>query len=88
MFAGQNEGRMDAREVRRWIAGFEAIAQADREELRRRGPDPAWAISLVLSMMAAADRAGRGLGAADPGREAEDEAVRAIWARLRERARR
>jgi len=79
---------MDAREVRRWIAGFEAVAQADRDELRRRGPDPAWAISLALSMMAAADRAGRGVDAADPRREAEDEAVRAIWARLRERARR
>jgi hypothetical protein len=79
---------MDAREVRRWMAGFEAIAQADRDELRKRGPDPAWAISLALSMMAAADRAGRGVGTPDPGREAEDQAVRAIWARLRERAHR
>ncbi len=79
---------MNAGEVRRWIAGFEAIAHADREELRRRGPDPAWAISLALSMMAAAERAGRGLGTPDPKRETEDEAVRAIWARLRERARR
>ncbi len=79
---------MNAAEVRRWIAGFEAIAHADREELRRRGPDPAWAISLALSMMDAADQAARGLGTADPKREAEDDAVRAIWARLRERARR
>jgi hypothetical protein len=79
---------MDAGEVRRWIAGFEAIAQADREVLRRRGPDPTWAISLALSMMAAADRAGRGLGSPDPRREADDEAVRAIWARLRKCARR
>lgn len=77
---------MNEAEVRRWIAGFEAIAQADREEIRRRGPDSAWAISLALSIMDAADQADRGLGTADPKREAEDDAVRAVWARLRKRA--
>jgi len=79
---------MDPVQVRRWMAGFEAIARADLEALRRRGPDPARAIALALSMIAAAEQAGFGADAAGPRRDGEDEAVRAIWARLRERQRR
>jgi hypothetical protein len=72
-------------QVRGWIAGFEAIAAADREERRRRGPDPAWSIRVALSMIGAARRAGLAPAAEDPRRAAEDAAVRATWARLRER---
>ncbi len=75
---------MDSVQVRRWLAGFEAIAQADLEALRCRGPDPAQAIGLALSMIEAAEQAGFGTDRAAR-REAEDAAVRAIWARLRAR---
>jgi len=74
---------MDRAAVRRWIAGFEAIAEADREARRRQGADPARAIALALSMIAAAEQTGGPV--ADPRREAEAQAVRAAWARLRER---
>lgn len=75
---------MNAIEVRRWIAGFEAIAEADRQELRRHRADPAWAIALALSMIGAAERAGHGAGGLDQSRDAEDAGVRATWVRLRE----
>lgn len=78
---------LDAMQVRRWIAGFEAIAEADRAAMRRRGPDPAWAIALALSMIEAAERAG-GPIADHPSREAEDAPVREVWGRLRARLRR
>ena len=76
---------MDATEVRQWIRGFEAIAEADRQAARRHGADPSWAIAIALSMIDAADRAGKAPAASDPAREREDGAVRATWARLRER---
>jgi hypothetical protein len=76
---------MDATEVRRWIAGFEAAAEADRQALRRRGADPAWSIRLSLSMIAAARSALGPRLVADPLREAEAERARAVWAQLRQR---
>ena len=76
---------MDATQVRRWIAGFEAATEADRQALRRRGADPAWSIRLSLSMIAAAHRARGGRLVTDPLREDEAERVRAVWARLRQR---
>jgi ferric-dicitrate binding protein FerR (iron transport regulator) len=76
---------VDAARVRRWIAGFEAAAEADREALRGRGADAAWAISLALSMIDSADQAGLGRWAAESQRQADDAAVRAIWRQLRER---
>jgi hypothetical protein len=74
---------MDGAQVRRWIAGFEAAAEADREALQRRGPDSEWAIRISLSMIDAAHRGGGPLR--DPLREVEAEHVRAAWARLRQR---
>jgi hypothetical protein len=72
--------------VRRWIAGFEAAAEADRQALRDRGGrgiDRARSIGLSLSMIAAAGRALDGRILDDPLREAEDERVREVWRRLR-----
>jgi hypothetical protein len=74
--------------VRRWIAGFEAAAEADRQALRNqgnRGVDRARSISLSLSMIDAARQALGGHGIEDPLREAEDERVREVWRRLRAR---
>jgi hypothetical protein len=69
--------------VKAWVAGFEAIAEADREAWRRKGPDPAWAIRLALSMIDDARKAGLLGPGVPPWRSAEDEAVSQIWARLR-----
>lgn len=79
---------MNPADVRRWIAGFEAAAELDRQSLRRQGADPAWAIRLALSMIEAADRSGRGPSVVDPRREAEAEAVRVRWVTLRQRLKR
>ena len=85
---GYARSAMDAAQVRRWIAGFEAATEADRQALRRRGADPAWSIRLALSMIAAAHRGPGGPAVRDPLREAEAERVRTVWARLRQRLRR
>lgn len=76
---------MDATSIRRWIARFEAIAEADREEMRRRGPDPGRSIRLGLALIEAARAAAHLDAAAERVREAEDERVRASWAVLRRR---
>ena len=81
-------GVMDATQVRRWIAGFEAAAEADRQALRDGGIDRARAIALSLSMIAAARRAFGGRVVNDPLREAEDERSRQVWRQLRARLRR
>lgn len=74
-------------QIRHWIQGFEAIAQADRERLRQQGPRPEWSIPVALSLIEAARAAGSGTRVLDPGREAADEAVRKVWERLRVRLR-
>ena len=79
---------MDATQVRRWIAGFEAAAEADRQALWDRGIDRARSIGLSLSMIAAARCALAGRVVNDPLREAEDERIRQVWRQLRARLRR
>jgi len=74
---------MTAEQVRAWIEGFEEIERLDLERMRREGPRPEWSISVALSMIEAARASGRPLH--DPNREASDEAVREVWARLRDR---
>ena len=79
---------MDATQVRRWIAGFEAAAEADRQALRERGGagvDRARSIDLSLSMIAAVRRVLSGRAVDDPLRDAEDECIREVWQRLRAR---
>jgi len=76
---------MDAPRVRRWIAGFEAAAEADREALRRRRADPAWSIRLSLSMFDAIHPGPGSRTPRDPLREVEAERVRAVWTQLRQR---
>jgi hypothetical protein len=76
---------MDATEVRRWMARFEAIAEADRDALRRLGPDPQTSIRLALSLIEAARDVARSNGAAERLRESDDEQVRVTWKRLRHR---
>ena len=82
---------MDATPVRRWIANFEAAAEANRQAIRKRGGagvDRARSIALSLSMIAAARRALGGLAVPDSLRDAEDERVREVWQRLQARLRR
>lgn len=72
-----------ADQVHRWIAGFEAIEQADRERLRREGPHPEWSIPVALELIEAARASRSRSRILDSRREAEDEAVRQVWERLR-----
>jgi hypothetical protein len=71
-------------DARRWLARFEAAAEADRGAKRAGGVRSIWSIQLALSlhesaMLAAARRL------VDPGREQRDAGVRLIWQRLRSR---
>lgn len=74
-------------DLQRWIAGFEAADEADREARRAQGPRPEWSIMLSLSLLDAAKSDAGGRYPFDPHRRANEEAVRAVWTRLRERLR-
>ena len=78
---------MTAADVRRWIGNFEAAEQADRDQKRREGARPEWSIALSLSLLKAARLAAGDGTLIDPRRNDEDEAVRAVWDRLRSRLR-
>lgn len=70
-------------EVRKWVAGFEAVAAADREAARREGPDGEWASRVSLSMIAAASGSGLDPSRPDPVRERDARSARKIWTHLR-----
>jgi thymidylate kinase len=76
--------KLEREQVVKWMTGFQAVEDADYEDLIRQGPKPEWSIPLALSMIAAAEQT-HGRRLADPFREEEDERVRATWARLRQR---
>ena len=76
---------MSASDIRRWIAGFEAAAAADRLMMRGAGPDGSWSIRLALELIATARRAGWQPAATDGARDRNAEAVRDTWAVLRRR---
>jgi thymidylate kinase len=71
--------------LERWFAGHEEAARKERELLRQEVPRPEWSLSLALSIIAAAERAGTTGRQADPVREREIAEVRMTWQRLRER---
>jgi hypothetical protein len=79
---------MRASDVRRWIAGFEAAAAADRQTLRTAGADVSQSVELARGLIAAAWRLGWRPDMSDPARDREAEAVRETWAVLRRRLRR
>ena len=74
---------LTAADARRWLKGFEAAEQADREEKRSQGPRPEWSIALALSLIDAALAAAPEWPLLDPRRSTQDETVRHVWARLR-----
>ena len=74
---------LTAADARRWLQGFEAAEQADREEKRMQGPRPDWSIALSLSLLKAAQVATGGRSLIDPRQDEQDEAVRRVWDRLR-----
>lgn len=76
---------MDAAQVRRWLDGFEAIAEADRRALLVQDADPTRAIRLALSLIDVTRESGMPGPQAERLRETDDEAVRAVWATLRKR---
>lgn len=76
-----------AQEVRRWIAGFEAAAAADRDAARGTPGEPDRAFGLALALIAEARRALAANPRLEARRSREDDAARRVWARLRERLR-
>jgi adenosine deaminase len=79
---------LTAADARRWLEDFEAADRADIEARRRAGAQPARSIALSLSLLHAARLAAGGRLPIDPRRQAREEAVRAVWERLRSRSRR
>jgi hypothetical protein len=77
---------MDTDLVRRWVAGFEAAAEVNRDAMRARGADPARSVTLALSLIEVARRLRRDDDTAAL-RERDAERVRSAWAALRARLR-
>lgn len=78
---------MDAADVRRWIAGFEAADAAAAAASAAAGPQYERSVRLSLSLIEAARTAAGGRLPIHPHRETEDAVARATWVRLRARAR-
>ena len=74
---------MTAADLRQWISNFEAADQADREQKRREGALPEQSIALSLSLLNTARHLAGDRPLIDPRRVEDDEAVRAVWDRLR-----
>lgn len=73
--------------MRQWLRRYDAIAEADYEALRRRGPHPEWSISTALSLIEAAGLGWRSSQSLRTLREEEDRAVGETWQILRGRLR-
>ena len=71
--------------VRQWLRRYDAIAEADHEALRRRGPRPEWSIATALSLIQAAGVGWRSSPSLRALRDEEDRAVGATWQVLRRR---
>ncbi|MGH9324861.1 MAG: hypothetical protein ACRD3V_33885 [Vicinamibacteria bacterium] len=81
--AGKSGGIASKEDALRWIRRFEAAEEVDRAAARRDGPRPQWSIAMSLSLIEAARTAGFLSPSALALREAEDQAVRRTWDRLR-----
>ena len=66
------------------MANFDAAKEVERDLVQKEGPRPAWSVETALSLILATEQTSGRLPA-DPLREQQEEAVRAIWARLRKR---
>jgi hypothetical protein len=76
---------MTREQLQQWIRRFDAIAEVDREALRREGPRSKWSIATALSLIEAAGRTFRSSPLLQDLRRQEDQAVRATWSTLRHR---
>ena len=76
--------KLDPSQVRRWLENFAAAKEVERDLVQKEGPRPAWSVETALSLIVAAEQQ-RGRFESDPLRQQQEEAVRAIWARLRKR---
>lgn len=79
---------MTAAQARAWIGQFEAAEQLDQQTVRAEGAQSERSVALSLSLLETVTRANGGTPPLDPRREAREEAVRRVWARLRARLRR
>ena len=77
--------RVDAKDVRKWIAGFRVAQEREQAELRQRPFHRAESITRALALI---DVTGRHLGwpfPDDPVGAREDRRGRSAWTRLRRR---
>lgn len=75
---------MSSADLRRWMSGFEAAANAERERRRLHGSRPDDAVALAASLIEAAWQAANG-PPRHPLRTAADDRARQTWCRLRAR---
>jgi hypothetical protein len=78
------KGSLSKEDALRWLERFDAAAEMDRADERKRGARPQWSIEISLSLIEAARAAGFLSSAALAIRESEDEGVRRTWERLRD----
>jgi hypothetical protein len=77
---------MISRELaRRFVEGHEAVAAFEREQTRRAGVDRDRAFADAMALFDAVAELGELSPELVRAREREDEQVRAVWAKLRER---
>ena len=76
---------MTKEDVQRWIRGFDAVAEADREALRQEAPRADWSIKSALPLLEAARPTYASSSPLRELRRREDAAVRATWNLLRRR---
>jgi hypothetical protein len=77
---------MTPRELaRRFVEGHKAVEALEREAARRAGPNPEKAFADAMALFDAVAELGELSPELVRARERDDERVRAVWAKLRER---
>jgi hypothetical protein len=76
---------VSSRDVRSWIAGFEAADRVAADARRAEGPQRERSISRALSLLDAALQAHGGNYPVHPKRREDDRVARAAWSALKSR---
>jgi hypothetical protein len=74
---------MNPEDIRRMVAGWQAVNEREREERRKAGPDPAAAIEGALELMDLFDEMHGWPPPENEARRLSDELARERWVRVR-----
>ena len=74
------------RAVRRFLAGQLAVAERQRDLMRREGPRPQQAVAELFSLVNLLDETGAWPGPRDPVAERDIRTVRRLWERVKKRS--